>query len=758
MTPDALDRVLTDGYAFDTETWLTEPGIAAPNLVCASIYRDGKGDLLDKPKALEIFQWAFSGHTMILANAPYDMTVMIAHAAKLGINLIPAVFEAYRQRNVYDVLLAEQLHALAQGHMGYDPISNKTTHYSLEDVTAMVIKRFDAKANDMWRKDYRTLDGIPMELWPEQARTYPIDDVRNTYDVAVAQLSPYGDRARRNRNLHDLHNQQYTDFCLRLGACWGLTVNPHTIDSLESKTIEDRAERQADLLAQGYLRTETKKGVAKVIKNTAYVKRKVAEAFGVSGKCTTCQGTAKVPGETKHPECQGLGCDSCVAGKIPKLKKHRDCKGVGCGDCIGGKVPASYKGCPDCSGTGLDLASAPYPITETGGVSTGRDALNESGDDELLEFAAYDETAKVLSTYIPWLREGLRDGERIPLTLRPYVLAETGRIRYGGVVHQLPRDLGVRECIEAHEGWTLITCDWEGAELVTHAQNCYDLVGFSKMGDALNEGIKVHDQLGAMISGVTYEHMLANRKTDKFLGGCRQAAKPINFGAPGLMGAPTLVLQQRKQGPDTQDPLNPDRKYKGLRFCLLAGGETACGHTKVTQWGNRQITPTCVRCIEVAADIIKTWKAIFPENIRYFEYCKQVYNTGSMKQQYTGRIRSGMTMCAAANGPFQGLAADAMKLAIQWMSYEMYCVPDSVLYGTRLILPVHDEAIVEALDEQAPAAAERVSQIMVAALSEMCPKLSSIIAAEAALMKTWHKSAEPAYNEAGTLIPWEPEE
>ena len=747
MRPEALQRFPTDGYAFDTETWLTEPGIAAPNMVCASIYARDKGDILDKPAALEWFQWVLDGRCMILANAPYDMTVMIVHAAKLGINLIPDIFKAYREQRVFDVLLAEQLHALAEGHMGVMPQDRMPTYYSLEDVTYMVLGRKDAKANDAWRKDYRMLDGIPMSQWPEQALTYPVDDVRNTYDVCMAQLG-------RNRNIHDLHNQQYTDFCLRLGAMWGLTVDPHAMDSLFSKTVEDRAERQVALLAKGWLRERKVKGVTKITCNQAVVKRRLAEAFGVTGHCSTCTGTAKVPGETKHVDCDGVGCVGCKDGKVPKLKKHKECKGKGCDECYQGKIPASFKGCPGCSATGLDLSSAPYPITDTGGVSIGRDALNESGDEELLEFAAYDETAKVLSTYLPWLETGLKDGQVIPLVLNPRVLKETGRIGYGGSVHQLPRDLGVRECIRSRPGHTLITCDWEGAELVTHAQNCYDIVGWSKMGDALNAGIKVHDQLGAKIGGVPYADMLAYRKTDKRLGNLRQAAKPCNFGFPGLMGAPTMVIQQRKQGPDTDDPMVPGRKYKGLRFCLLAGGETVCGHTKVTKWGKRQITPTCVRCIEVADDIRKTWLATWSENVLYFEHVKRVHATGSMVQPFTGRIRSGMTTCATANGPFQGLAGDAMKLAWQRMSYEAYCVPSSDLYGTHPILPVHDEAIVESRDEQAPAAAARVSVIMVESLSEMCPRLAGIIAADAALMKVWTKGAEPCYNDQGILIPW----
>lgn len=345
----------------------------------------------------------------------------------------------------------------------------------------------------------------------------------------------------------------------------------------------------------------------------------------------------------------------------------------------------------------------------------------------------------------------------IPLTLSPRVLKETGRAGYG-TSHQLPREGGIRECIVARPGHVLISCDYEGAELLTHGQSCIWIVGWSKLADALNSGVKVHDALGARIGGVSYEHMLANRKTDKTLANLRQASKPPNFGFPGLMGAPTLVLQQRKQGPDTPDPLDPtgERKYKGLRFCILAGGAQVCGAVKVTEWKRRPLGPTCKACIECAEDIRAMWMEQWPENQQYFDYVKRVHETGEMSQHVTGRVRGGMTLCATANGYFQGLAADIMKLAICRVSYEQHVVKSSDLYGTHMIQIIHDEAIVEALLEQASAAAKRLSVIMVEAMVEMCPDMEAAANAEPALMYRMSKGAEPVYNDSGDLIPWEP--
>ena len=774
MRLERLKELPTRGYAFDTETHLIEAGKYPPELVCGSLAHKGKGQLLDEAQTVQAFRALIASKIIIGANISFDMNVMIKRAKKLGLDIYTEIFEVYKDDRVFEIQIAEQLHALAQGHLGLDPrsmsdwvspSSGKRGFYSLEMVTDLVLGRTDAKANDGWRMSYAELHGLPLELWPQQAKTYPIDDALNTEEVALAQ-------ALRNRNLSDLSFQTFTAFCLDLGSAHGLTVDPERINTLRAETIANRATQQGRLLELGFLKYKTEKGEQKLAKNTARIKKLTAEAYGCKAACRTCAGTAQVPSTVKCKHCGGSGkvavilddacntedadCIECEGGRVIATRKHKPCKGKGCGDCDNtGKEISKYRGCPDCSSSGYDLTGAAVPLTETGGISTGRDALYESGDDQLIELATYDETAKVLTTYIPWLEKGIdKRGNVQPLNLRPRVLKETGRIGYGDVVHQLPRDLGVRECIVSRPGHTLIACDWEGAELITQGQNLLETVGWSNLAAALNSGIKVHDELGARLAGVSYEYMLEHRKTDKLLGARRQAAKPANFGFPGLMGEAALVFQQRKQGEDT---IGPDRtKYKGLRFCILAGGKDKCGEVKVTEWRGRPVNPVCLACLETVTTIKRIWFETFPEHHEYFEWCKAVHETGSMVQLYTGRIRSGMSLCAVANGRFQGLAGDAMKLAIIRMSEEMYCIKSSDLYGARLILPIHDEAFCEAPDDQASAAAKRLAVVMTEALQECCPDMAGAVHSEVALMKRWTKSAEPCYNSEGDLIPWEP--
>lgn len=388
----------------------------------------------------------------------------------------------------------------------------------------------------------------------------------------------------------------------------------------------------------------------------------------------------------------------------------------------------------------------------------------------------------------------------IPITLRPNVLLDTGRASYGDVVQQLPRGGGVRECIVARPGTVLCSCDYGGLELATHGQSCLRIVGWSRLAEAINKGVKVHDALAATFLGISYADFAAGLKgargpeIAKLYKNVRQAVKPANFGFPGGMGAVKLVLQQRKQGPDTTSASG--RKYKGLRFCVLLGAR-ACGEhesggsNKVTEYKRKAITPTCAKCIEVAEDIRAKWFLQWPENDVYLntfindavEHGQKVTRDGrefrlapgQIMQHVSHRLRGATEFCSAANGFFQGLAADGAKRALTRVSRECYDhtyrMPDgqpSPLLGCRIILFAHDELIVEMREELAHAAAMRLSTVMVESMREYTPDV--IVEAPPALMRRWWKAAEPVYvtperrlrqgdpQPGDTLIPWDDRE
>lgn len=764
---DRRENFREKARAFDCETHLVQPGLLTPPLVCASSARTFPSDMdrdpsvydagvMGKDVALAVFEAILRDDWIIVgANVAYDMLVMAVHAARLGVDLLPQIFRAYDEDRVYDVQIAEMLHAIAGGHLGYTPdgaamikpsTGKMTTRYSLEICEMLVLGRTTAKTNDEWRLRYHELDGVPIEEWPFTARQYPIDDAVNTLEIALAQVEG------RNRNQHDVAKQCYAAWAMHLGAAWGFNVDIDAIDALEKRVADLRAESLETFVAADFFKlgedgrplVSEKTGAEK--KNQAYIKSLCATAYGCVGACARCKGSKRVHGRTKCKECGGHGmitheetCPHCDGkGKLPNPKTKRNC--------------------PDCDGSGLDLASAPVPRAEKGGIQIGRDALYESGDELLGDFAAFSEQDKIRTTYIKFLRQGhTEDRTLLPLNLRPNALVASGRGSYGDVVQQLPRGGGVRECLVARPGHVFCSCDYSSIELAAHGQSCLWLLGWSDLAEAINKGTKPHDALASQIVGVPYSEFLQKKSDNQFYRDCRQASKPVNFGFPGGMGPAKLVLQQRKNGPDTTAPNG--RVYKGLRFCLLVGGEQECGVEKLAEIKiqNRTvpITPTCKRCLEIAGDLKQTWFRQWPENREYFKYISgAVDQLGYLVQHVSKRTRGGLDFCSGANTLFQGLTADGAKEALRRVCREQYIDRSSPLYGTRTVLFQHDELFVEMREDVAHDAAMRLSTVMVEAMKEYLPDVA--VEAEPALMRRWYKGAEPVF-ENDRLVPWGPQ-
>lgn len=690
--------------SFDVETHLVQPGLAAPPVVCASVAWEGGSELISPTEADDLLERLLDSPDVIIAgqNIPYDFLCMAVRRPEI----IVKIFEAYRSERVHDLARCEMLHDISLGMLGrdkrtggemIDPATGKSGRYSLSIIQYQVTGRTDAKANDEYRLRYAELEHVPMSEWPRPARVYPIDDAVNTRELAVLQ------RATRV-NLEDLPAQCYAAWAIHLGSAWGFMADPRAVDQLERDTVLKRSEEESYFQDLGWLRQDGSKDSAKI-------KKRTVEAYGGSDPCLECNGTSKVLSS--------------------KTGKPIQCKA--------------------CGASGYQIDGLMVPRTDKGGISVGRDSLYESGDEDLIRFAERSQTDKVLSTYIPWLRKGQKpDGTRIPITLgRNYLLA-SGRESYADVVQLLPRDMGIREALESRVGTLLCSTDYGGLELATHAQSCLWILQESKLAEALQKGVKVHDLLGSKIAGISYELFLERKGSDPFLKACRQSAKPINFGCPGGMGAPTLVSQQRKQGPDTTAP--DGTIYKGLRFCLLTGGATKCGTKKTMEWNGRPCPPLCERCVQVADDLRDKWFELFPENREYFKRISQM-DPPIAVQHVSGRIRLEESFCSRANTFFQGLAADGAKHALCNVSYESYCVRDSDLYGTRPILFAHDEIVAEVPVYKAHEAATRLAKVMVDSMQKYVPDIP--ITAEPVLMDRWYKNAEPVYDN-GRLVPWYP--
>lgn len=778
-----IDEFRRRAIGLDTETHLIQDGLLAPPLVCGSVAgpHAPEGQLLDRPQTIALFTTLRRSSDIIVgANIAYDMAVLAAQAYECGQDVgdmvLREIFEKYDRDEVYDILIAEALNAIAGGHLFSDPKTGgplldgkgkQSARYSLEICVKQNLGRDDAKVNDFWRLRYAILGRLPVAQWPVDAVQYPKDDARNTLDVAFAQVGgretfghtwgpdqtctvcsaevsfgtiPPCTRSRLSaghENLHDMPSQARSAFALHLASVWGLRAGPEQVKLLEERVVAERAREAARWQDLGLIGDEGKAdGKEK--------KTRMAMAYGAAGECPACLGTGKV---TSPISGNKVNCTAKVAVEF------------------------------FCDGTGLDLDKAPYlPRTPTGGIAAGRDELRESGDEDLMAFADYSEDDRIITTYLPFLKKAAV----APVNVRPNVLLATGRTSYDGIMQTMPRDshwfcftcgkfsdkcrksehvgevTGVRECFEPRDDSFYCSTDYSSGELCTLAQVCLWTVGYSRMAEIINEtkdpGM-LHTALAAKMIGATVDEFYARMKAgDKAAKGFRQAAKAANFGFPGGMGAAKFVLSKRSKKEGMTTGLD-GRIYAGIRFCILLDSAERCGVELITEWRGRPCTPVCRRCCAAAENLKQEWLRQWSEMPRYFSWINdRVEGGGKLTQFVSDRVRGEVGFCDGANTLFQGLLADGAKRALWYITRECYTVKSSPLYGSRVVAFFHDEVFSEVLKARASAAGIRQAALMIEGLKEYVPDVH--VACEPALMRRWTKGAETKFVD-GILVPFD---
>lgn len=838
MNTERLARMLDEAISFDWETHLSQPGLAAPPPVCAAIawWEQGRviGKLLDKTQALAAFKAILQNEklTIVNANIAFDMLVAASELAKQGEDVLPAIFAAYEAGRVIDPLITEMLHAISFGLLGYDlrtkrkltdPETKRQAYYSHAVVHEQVSGETDAKRNDRFRKSYALLEPLikpgaadPFEAWPSDAKQYPVDDACKTLWDGFAQaglvpnvgphqfdnpfkpgdfsstcrhcgkpmvggMDPRCVSTYKRNNIHDSALQAYTHWCMQLGAAWGLTPDPIAVAKLRADAMRDLAEEEKPFIALGIIRGE---GSRRGSVDENRLKKLNAAAYGAGdhAPCKVCVNTVWPNGKTRGAR---------APGKVPSPATD-------------GRTLIN---CKACDGSGWELPRT-VPRSPSGEISISRDALSESGNEDLMSFAAWNEDGKLLTSYIPFAETGILPGYRlvvpdgasrdevdallerciadiekamaigaritIPITLFPNVLLETNRTSYFGVIQLLPRNGGVRECFIARPGCVYYSCDFGGLELCTWSQICIWMGFDSKLAKAINDGRDVHAVLGAQMAGMTYDDLKARIKAgDKRAKEIRGAAKWGNFGFMADMGALRLVHQLRQQGQDTPHPTGPiikngKRVYRGQRLCLTIGGADRCGGpgNMVTEWNKRECPPTCAKCLECAVWIKSEWKKTWPEHKPYFDAIKKISDLGWQRHPISKRIRGGVDYSAAANGYFQELAAQGAKAALRAVTREQYDASyrpadlggeRSILFNrSRSIAFLHDELFGEIQRAIIHPGIMRIDTVMEDKMKEYVPDVRCKV--EPTAMEHWFKQAQPVWDENNELQVWYPDQ
>lgn len=672
--------------ALDTETHLIKPGLLAPRIVCFSWAEPGADPLLElRDAGLDRLRSAlkYADH-LTSHNAPFDLACASADAP----DLLPLIFRAYRDGRIHCTISRQKVIDVALGMRKFrrrkradGTLYVTKAGYTLAELVELYTGRHLEK-EDTWRLRYALLDGVPIAEWPEDARRYAINDAVEHLVVWQAQRDEMRDHW--GGDLPNLTETAQAAWALHLMSCWGVR----------------------------------------------------AEAAAVERFVGVCEEQIEIM--RGH-----LVCDACEG------------KRVGCSKC-GGKggadptQPAILK--PDGTRTmaeirrriveSLERLQIDVPRTDPtdrfpeGQVQTDKETLEKTDDPQLHALAEAMTFEKHLGQWGPVVKAGV---DR-PVCARYNELVETGRTSCsagangdGTNFQNPPRKGDVRPCFVPRPGWVYVSTDADTIELRSHAQNCLELVGWSKMADALVEqhrsgGPDLHLRLAANIINMDpYEAKARYLEGDPDVKEARQFAKVPNFGFPGGLGARSMVA-------------------------YAAGQMSKAQHARWFGTSTEEQLRSAQRIREI-------WFQTYPENRDYFRACAEMVDEstgeGTIRQLMSNRVRGGARFTSICNGFFQGRVADAMKEALFNLADECYSsAVGSVLYGSRPGMFLHDEPIVEHPDDATlTARAERQRQIVVDALCRWMPSIPCTSTAVA--MRRWQKGAEPVYRD-GRLVPSKP--
>jgi hypothetical protein len=320
-------------------------------------------------------------------------------------------------------------------------------------------------------------------------------------------------------------------------------------------------------------------------------------------------------------------------------------------------------------------------------------------------------------------------------------------------------------------GHQLFIADYSAIELRTLGAVCRAKFGDSKLADVIEKGLDPHAFTAAAIQRIPLDEFLALKTTDpdRFRKG-RQAAKAINFGVPGGLGAKTLrTYAETNYGVSlTEDDakafrsklisgvypeLNDRNGYladtsmaalarnlglpeslvwrtfdsSGRRKAIAARGvsnvirgrSTASPGYQAKVWDGLQQLVLAAPKVDDSVTLAVREKHGSPE------LHGQLYH--QKVATLTGRIRDGVGFTESKNTPFQSLAADGAKLALWSMLYAGFDV-----YGF-----IHDEIIVDLPSDCTEQDAPRIKDVMERSMEEVLGGIPA--ACEWTLSDCWAK-------------------
>lgn len=699
----------------DTETTLIESPSKTPEIVLASV-SDGETTIVLKPHEIDSFLAAHSSHTFVCHNAAFDFWVLESVTQR--------VWNLVESDRFHDTMLLDMLIRLAKG-LGESKVGSddgKLYPQGLGKLCSIYAKQlqlsFDVDKESPYRLKFAEL--LKVQDWTkadqgffEYAAADPYATVKIyklLKDEAIALCSKHEIPADQidNYGLLTLHIQVKAAIALAKITRNGIGYNPNKVNLLE---LDIRQDIKLDI---EYL-DKTYPGLFQRFK------KKNEGGFKYTKK-------SDLPSlSTKHLRTLLEGI--CKEQNIP--------------------IPLSQ-------GKTANLLTTKTQVWEP----------YRNAHPLIQKFLSLNTTSKLLSFFDIFKNTA---NSRIYPSYK--VLMRTGRTSSSKPnIQQMPGDKAFRSLFIPREGYKFAVIDYSFIELRTLAVICEERFGFSVLADTIRNGIDPHVYTAAMIQNMDIQEFILLKESNPIaFKTARQAAKALNFGIPGGLGAKSLadyakasygVLMSKDEAADfrkrliykiypeigkylsdsvlidlarnlevPRETLNlPLTKisYNTSSAAIMLSNAVRCRSKSDFRYDPNLWN----KCWEVMDDLLKLSFKDFSklrENVIAksggMEFHYELFSTTAFS--LTGRVRGACTYTQARNTPFQSLAADGAKQAL-WRLVREKFFP---------VAFVHDEVVLEVQSqEEANRAKCIMEEEMFRTLNEKVPVECSL-----ALCNFWEK-------------------
>ena len=261
--------------AIDYETHPISVDHPAPKPVCLSWANSNDSGILiaDEIEPFLSELLSSSNTTIIAHNMKFEM--LVTHEWYPALR--DAIWKAYTDKRLVCTMVDEKI---------LNNFQNKSPQHRF-DLATLTRKYLDidisaGKSNpDSWRLRYNELEGTPVNLWPEEARQYSLQD--SIYALKIFQLQEDANSLISTR----------ADFVLGLAANRGMAVDPGRVSTLKAELLEK--------LTPGYLYLE-EQGLGTLSPLTGKFKKHMKEfrtyiKENVENVSTTAKGSVRTTNE-----------------------------------------------------------------------------------------------------------------------------------------------------------------------------------------------------------------------------------------------------------------------------------------------------------------------------------------------------------------------------------------------------------------------------------------------------------------------------